>query len=108
MKMAVGSSYLGQVEVPDHLMCPITHDIMTDPVITLGGQTYERYAIKKWFDQGKRTSPITGAALPGTTLIPNFALKKAIALFHEESRCHSDAHASSASAASRCSTAARA
>ena len=58
--------------------CPISHDIMEDPVICSDGQTYERSAIQPWFDLGNNTSPITNAALANTILIPNIALRQAI------------------------------
>ena len=32
-------------EVPDDYVCPITNEILTDPVSTAGGSTYERTAI---------------------------------------------------------------
>ena len=28
--------------------CPITQDIMTDPVLTVDGHSYERAAIEEW------------------------------------------------------------
>ena len=36
-----------QLEIPDHLACPITFDIMKDPVMLMSGHTYERVAIAK-------------------------------------------------------------
>jgi hypothetical protein len=33
----------------DEYCCPITHQIMIDPVVTVHGQTYERKAITEWF-----------------------------------------------------------
>ncbi len=59
-------------------ICPITQQPFVDPVITSDGHTYERSAIQQWFDTGKRTSPVTGALLPNTTLIPNHALRSAL------------------------------
>ena len=59
-------------EIPKHLVCPITNDLMKNPVITNGGQTYERNAIEKWMKLNK-TDPITRD--PITTLIPNFSIK---------------------------------
>ena len=32
----------------DDFMCPITQELMVDPVFTEDGQTYERDAIKTW------------------------------------------------------------
>jgi interleukin-1 receptor-associated kinase 4 len=58
--------------------CPLTMEMMRDPVMTVDGQTYERREITSWFALGNRTSPLTGAELPSTNLTPNIALRKAI------------------------------
>jgi hypothetical protein len=57
--------------------CPITGDIMRDPVTTADGQTYERAAIQTWLERSD-TSPAAGARLPSKTLTPNIALRQAI------------------------------
>ena len=46
-------------ELPEDLCCPITCELMKDPVITADGTTFERCAIKEWFETGARTSPTT-------------------------------------------------
>ncbi|KAH9107542.1 hypothetical protein AeMF1_017141 [Aphanomyces euteiches] len=56
---------------------PITHDIMTEPVIASDGHSYDRTSILFWFRQ-RRTSPVTNAPLHDTTLLPNYTLKQAI------------------------------
>lgn len=33
---------------PRHLLCPITHHILTEPAVTVTGSTYERSAIVGW------------------------------------------------------------
>ena len=43
-------------EVPDALCCPISMEIMRDPVIAADGHTYERVEIESWF-ANNRTSP---------------------------------------------------
>jgi len=62
-------------EPDDDLLCPITLDLMRDPVQAADGRTYERDAIEDWLRQVKpgkiATSPITNAELPHTTLTPN-------------------------------------
>ena len=55
-------------------MCPITADIMTDPVSTLDGFTYERTAITEWL-RTNDTSPSTGAKLESKRLIPNVTVR---------------------------------
>jgi len=59
------------------LLCPITGDLMVNPVVTVDGYSYERSAIVCWFGYGHNTSPMTGLPLPSKTLIPNFALRGA-------------------------------
>jgi hypothetical protein len=56
-------------EPPPHLTCPITHELMVDPVATSDGQLYERRAIEQWL-QDHETSPLSGAALSSRMLIP--------------------------------------
>ena len=57
------------VAVPEIFLCPITTELMRDPVSTVDGLTYERSAIEKWL-QTSNTSPLTGAVLESTLLIP--------------------------------------
>lgn len=64
--------------VLDGFECPITQDIMEDPVMTLDGHSYDRRAIEAWFATGRNKSPVTGAVLPSRALIPNHNLRKAI------------------------------
>jgi hypothetical protein len=64
--------------IPNECLCPITQDIMEDPVITEDGHTYERSAIQEWLNRGKRTSPKTGAMLRDTKLIPNYSMRSLI------------------------------
>ena len=40
-------------------MCPISHELMRDPVIADDGTTYERAAIEQWL-QSSEISPLTG------------------------------------------------
>ena len=68
--------------VPDEYICPITAEIMTDPVTTLDGFTYERAAITEWL-RTKDTSPKTGATLESKALIPNHSLRSMIRSFTE-------------------------
>lgn len=78
-------------------VCPITKDVMCDPIVCADGHSYERAAMDKWmsdareesvvfdFDHysGRVSSPITGAELLPSHTIPNHALRKAI----EEWQC---------------------
>jgi len=61
----------------DNFICPITQDIMSDPVICADGITYERKAIEHWL-QSHSTSPVTRQPLNSSNLITNYALKNMI------------------------------
>ena len=50
------------MRVRDEFLCPITFEIMQDPVVAADGHSYERSAITKWM-QTKDNSPRTGEAL---------------------------------------------
>ena len=77
------------VPVPDGLECPITNELMIDPVMCTDGHSYERQAILDWFAEQRSnrqllTSPLTNVPLESDTLFPNFALKKQCELFSKE------------------------
>ena len=67
----------------ENLICPITWELMKDPVICADGFTYERAAITSWFEVHS-TSPRTNVVLEDFNLIPNFALKAVIAQYLSE------------------------
>lgn len=56
------------------LLCPITCEVMRDPVITADGHTYERRAIVRWLTQ-HATSPVTNLRLNNRELIPNLTVR---------------------------------
>ncbi|XP_010241805.1 PREDICTED: U-box domain-containing protein 14 [Nelumbo nucifera] len=64
--------------IPDDFRCPISLELMKDPVIVATGQTYERSCIQKWLDAGHKTCPKTQQTLLHTSLTPNYALKSLI------------------------------
>ncbi|XP_022139309.1 U-box domain-containing protein 14 [Momordica charantia] len=69
--------------IPDDFRCPISLELMRDPVIVSTGQTYERSCIQKWLDAGHKTCPKTQQSLLHTALTPNYVLKSLIALWCE-------------------------
>ncbi|PWA79242.1 plant U-box 14 [Artemisia annua] len=69
--------------IPDDFRCPISLELMKDPVIVSTGQTYERSSIQKWLDAGHKTCPKTQQTLLHTALTPNYVLKSLIALWCE-------------------------
>jgi hypothetical protein len=69
------------MEIPPSFFCPITLDLMRDPVI-LGnsGRTFEREAIVLWLNH-HNTDPVTNEVLQNTQLVTNYALRDAINAF---------------------------
>ncbi|XP_033137137.1 U-box domain-containing protein 45 isoform X1 [Brassica rapa] len=63
---------------PEELRCPISLQLMYDPVIIASGQTYERICIEKWFSDGHNTCPKTQQQLSHLCLTPNYCVKALI------------------------------
>mmetsp|Transcript_26561 Transcript_26561/g.41572 ORF Transcript_26561/g.41572 Transcript_26561/m.41572 type:complete len:369 (+) Transcript_26561:88-1194(+) len=68
----------GEEDYPDEFYCPITMELMENPVMAADGFTYERRAIQDWFDTGNLSSPKTGALLKNKDLFPNLSLRSLI------------------------------
>jgi len=64
-------------EPPNSYLCPITCELMMDPVIASDGFSYERIAIERWFSSN-RNSPLTLLRLDSIDLLSNHGLKGAI------------------------------
>ncbi|KAH7444405.1 hypothetical protein KP509_02G076900 [Ceratopteris richardii] len=69
----------GGLPVPADFCCPLSLELMSDPVIVASGQTYERGHIQKWLDDGNTTCPKTRQILSHKNLIPNYTVKALIA-----------------------------
>ncbi|EPS70781.1 hypothetical protein M569_03979, partial [Genlisea aurea] len=67
------------IPIPADFCCPLSLELMTDPVIVASGQTYERAFIRRWIDLGLTVCPKTRQTLVHTTLIPNYTVKALIA-----------------------------
>ncbi|KAL2558920.1 U-box domain-containing protein 10 [Forsythia ovata] len=65
--------------IPVDFLCPISLEIMRDPVIVATGQTYERSYIQRWIDCGNTTCPKTQQKLQNLILTPNYVLRSLIA-----------------------------
>uniref|UniRef100_A0A182VET5 U-box domain-containing protein n=1 Tax=Anopheles merus TaxID=30066 RepID=A0A182VET5_ANOME len=65
-------------EIPLEFICPITHELMKDPVYAEDGFTYERSAIREWFSREKAVSPMTNLELSTDELVENGKLKQQI------------------------------
>ncbi|XP_020269839.1 U-box domain-containing protein 45-like [Asparagus officinalis] len=69
---------------PEEFRCPISLQLMYDPVIISSGQTYERVCIEKWFNDGHNTCPKTQQELSHLALTPNYCVKGLIASWCEQ------------------------
>ncbi|CAF1936425.1 hypothetical protein Bca4012_074843 [Brassica carinata] len=71
-------------EVPGYLCCNITLEIFRDPVISPSGVTYERAAILEHINKVGKFDPITREELDPSNLVPNLAIKEAVAAYLEK------------------------
>jgi hypothetical protein len=75
---AIMGSMAARRAVRDHLSCPISLQVMTEPVMDPEGNTYEKASILAWLARTP-ISPITRSPLTAAMLTPNRALANAIA-----------------------------
>lgn len=69
---------INSIQIPSYFRCPLSLELMSDPVILSSGQTYDRVAIQKWLDHGLVTCPKTRHKLSHSNLIPNYTVKALI------------------------------
>lgn len=71
---------MDSVEVPQFFICPISLQIMTDPVTAITGITYDRSSIERWFfSDHNATCPVTNQPLPkDSEMTPNHTLRRLI------------------------------
>ncbi|TYI06718.1 hypothetical protein ES332_A10G178700v1 [Gossypium tomentosum] len=77
---------LSDIAVPADFRCPISLELMRDPVVVASGQTYDRESINQWIESGHNTCPKTGQTLAHTNLIPNRALRNLLAMWCRQQR----------------------
>jgi hypothetical protein len=63
--------------IPQSFRCPLTFEVMVDPVLDLEGNTFERIALLKWL-QKSHLSPVSRQNLNDNALVPNIALRDMI------------------------------
>ncbi|GIL88577.1 hypothetical protein Vretimale_15302 [Volvox reticuliferus] len=73
-----------ELQLPAMFVCPITQEMMRDPVVASDGFTYERAAIARWLAAGRRTSPMTNLPFASRLLFPNNVVKSAIKEWRQE------------------------
>ncbi|KAI9072578.1 hypothetical protein K1719_045465 [Acacia pycnantha] len=71
---------MAESEVPQYFVCPISLEIMKDPVTTVAGITYDRDSIEQWLlTATERKCPVTKQPLPhNSALTPNSTLLRLI------------------------------
>ncbi|XP_047311309.1 U-box domain-containing protein 21-like [Impatiens glandulifera] len=75
-----------ELSIPPHFRCPISLDLIKDPVTVSTGITYDRESIEKWTESGNRTCPVTKQQLRNLDQIPNHAIRKMIQSWCVENR----------------------
>lgn len=63
---------------PESFRCPLSSELMFDPVTIASGLTYERIWIEKWFSEGYNICPKTKKKLLHLSMTPNTSLKDLI------------------------------
>ena len=71
------------VAILNEYLCPITLDIMFDPVVTADGFSYEKSAFLRWLETGHKNSPQTNEKLKHDDVTPNHSLRSRIQNFRE-------------------------
>ena len=66
---------------PNEFLCPITYEVMSDPVVLCDGYSYERATIATWL-RAHNTSPLTGKELEHKRLLANLTLRSAIEAYN--------------------------
>ncbi|XP_009600234.1 U-box domain-containing protein 21-like [Nicotiana tomentosiformis] len=74
--------------IPSHFKCPISLDLMKDPVTLSTGITYDRESIETWIEGGNQTCPITKQVLKYLEPIPNHTMRKMIQQWCVENKDH--------------------
>ncbi|KAF8397983.1 hypothetical protein HHK36_016909 [Tetracentron sinense] len=70
---------MDEIDVPSYFLCPISLQIMRDPVIVSTGITYDRESIERWiFSSKNSTCPVTKQVLPDADLTPNHTVRRLI------------------------------
>ena len=73
----MSASSAAHPDVPQSFICPITCEVMKDPVTAADGHSYEASAIMQWL-ASSNMSPLTGQPLPNKQLARSHALRNAI------------------------------
>ncbi|XP_076927263.1 E3 ubiquitin-protein ligase PUB24-like isoform X2 [Bidens hawaiensis] len=83
-------------EIPHHFICPISLQIMKDPVTVATGITYDRDSIQRWQSHFQnKTCPVTNQLLPiDSGFTPNHNLRRLIQSWNESDQVPSSKESS--------------
>ncbi|XP_030461834.1 U-box domain-containing protein 44-like isoform X2 [Syzygium oleosum] len=62
----------------DSFLCPLSHELMTEPVAILCGHSFEKKAIQEHFERGETVCPTCKEELPSLDITPNLSLRGSI------------------------------
>jgi hypothetical protein len=81
---------MDEIEVPQYFICPISLQIMKDPVTAITGITYDRESLEQWLFTSKNTTcPVTKQPLPkDSDLTPNHTLRRLIQAWCTQNASH--------------------
>ncbi|XWS69478.1 hypothetical protein CRYUN_Cryun04dG0182300 [Craigia yunnanensis] len=77
-----------ELTIPSDFRCPISLDLMKDPVTLSTGITYDRENIEKWIEAGNFTCPLTNQVLRSLEPIPNHMIRMRIQGWCVENRSY--------------------
>lgn len=78
------------VDVPQEFICPITLQVMTQPLVNKRGMNFERAAILSWLGNGAGLCPLTRLPMKPSDLIPNRSLEIKIKVWKKQNALEED------------------
>ena len=93
-------------DIPEEFLCPITQELMINPLMSRTGINYEKNAIMEWISKHNNTCPMTRLPLRAKDLVHNRKLQSQICMwcaangmeeackempFNPDGTCHTDA-----------------
>ncbi|CAI9103377.1 OLC1v1001843C1 [Oldenlandia corymbosa var. corymbosa] len=89
------------MDFPEHFRCPISMELMKDPVTICTGVTYDRKFIEKWLiTYKKKTCPATMQPVESLEMTPNHTLKRLIQAWQDGRKSKSSSSSPSSSSSS--------
>jgi len=80
-------------DIPDNFLCPITQELMVNPLMSRSGISFDRKAILEWISEHNNSCPMTRQPLRVCDLVPNRNLQAKIfawCLEHGEEEAYMD------------------